>query len=70
MGQPTTFIEDNEKGVAAHLEVSSNKGFEESPPFAFDEEQERILTKRVLKKLDVRALPMLAVLFLFSFLDR
>lgn len=67
MVDQTTFIEDNEKGVATHLEDS---GYEESRPSVFDEEQERILTKRVLRKLDVRALPMLAVLFLFSFLDR
>jgi hypothetical protein len=70
MVEQTTFIEDNEKGVATHLEDSSYKGYEESRPSAFDEEQERILTKRVLRKLDVRALPMLAILFLFSFLDR
>jgi hypothetical protein len=70
MVEQTTFIEDNEKGVATHLEDSSYKGYEESRPSAFDEEQERILTKQVLRKLDVRALPMLAILFLFSFLDR
>ena len=70
MGAPASLIEDNEKGVATHLEVSSPKEFDDSQPFAFDEEQERIVTKRVLRKLDVRALPMLAILFLFSFLDR
>ena len=35
-----------------------------------DEEEERRITKRILWKLDTRMLPMLAVLFLFSFLDR
>lgn len=70
MGAPPSFIEDNEKGVATHVEVSTPRGFEDSQPFAFDQEQERILTKRVLRKLDIRALPMLAILFLFSFLDR
>lgn len=36
----------------------------------FDIETERKLTKSLLRKLDTRMLPMLAVLFLFSFLDR
>lgn len=36
----------------------------------FDAETERRLTKSLLRKLDTRMLPMLAVLFLFSFLDR
>lgn len=36
----------------------------------FDGETERRLTKSLLRKLDTRMLPMLAVLFLFSFLDR
>lgn len=36
----------------------------------FDEETERRLTKSILRKLDTRMLPMLAILFLFSFLDR
>jgi hypothetical protein len=36
----------------------------------FDAVTERSLTKSLLRKLDTRMLPMLAVLFLFSFLDR
>lgn len=36
----------------------------------FDIETERKLTKSLLRKLDTRMLPMLAILFLFSFLDR
>jgi hypothetical protein len=36
----------------------------------FTEDEERRLTKSLLRKLDTRMLPMLAVLFLFSFLDR
>jgi len=49
-------VEDGE------LRIDSSAGF--------DEETERHLTKSLLKKLDTRMLPMLAVLFLFSFLDR
>lgn len=36
----------------------------------FDKETEARLTKSLLLKLDTRMLPMLAILFLFSFLDR
>jgi len=36
----------------------------------FDAVTERQLTKSLLRKLDTRMLPMLAILFLFSFLDR
>lgn len=36
----------------------------------FSQEEEAALTKSLLRKLDTRMLPMLAVLFLFSFLDR
>jgi hypothetical protein len=61
---------DKEKGVTQHFEDASQREFEDPQTFAYDEEQEKILTKRVLRKLDVRALPMLAILFLFSFLDR
>jgi hypothetical protein len=37
---------------------------------SFTEEEEKALTKSLLRKLDTRMLPMLALLFLFSFLDR
>lgn len=36
----------------------------------YDQEEERRITKAILWKLDTRTLFMLAVLFLFSFLDR
>jgi hypothetical protein len=36
----------------------------------FDKETEDRLTRSLLRKLDTRMLPMLAILFLFSFLDR
>jgi hypothetical protein len=36
----------------------------------FDKETEERLTRSLLLKLDTRMLPMLAILFLFSFLDR
>ena len=35
-----------------------------------DPEEQKRLTKSILRKLDTRMLPMLALLFLFSFLDR
>ncbi len=35
-----------------------------------DKDEERRITKAILWKLDTRMLPMLALLFLFSFLDR
>lgn len=35
-----------------------------------DSEKKKRLTKSILRKLDTRMLPMLALLFLFSFLDR
>ncbi|KAF7969156.1 hypothetical protein HWV62_28202 [Athelia sp. TMB] len=39
-------------------------------PLSADSEEHKRLTKSILRKLDTRMLPMLALLFLFSFLDR
>lgn len=44
--------------------------FENGEILNFDLEAEKRLTKSILRKLDTRMLPMLALLFLFSFLDR
>jgi hypothetical protein len=65
-------FKDIEKPEQEFIE-SSRDEHELAPGIAridFTEEEEKALTKSVLRKLDTRMLPMLAVLFLFSFLDR
>lgn len=60
---------ENEKGVMSHFEKSLATDGEDDFQIN-DSAEEKRLTKSILRKLDTRMLPMLAVLFLFSFLDR
>jgi hypothetical protein len=56
-----------------HAEVAkdgSTRPIQLDASAGFDKETEDRLTKSLLRKLDTRMLPMLAILFLFSFLDR
>ena len=59
---------DTPKVEREHLEYGQDGHFDGAA--GFDTETEKRLTKSLLRKLDTRMLPMLAVLFLFSFLDR
>jgi hypothetical protein len=64
---------DVEKLETLHVEgagVDPSRRVQWDSTAGFDPETERRLTKSLLRKLDTRMLPMLAVLFLFSFLDR
>lgn len=63
---------DVDKAEMAHIEAKSEPDHVEDGKFAqttLDEHDKRVL-KSLLWKLDTRMLPMLAFLFLFSFLDR
>lgn len=60
-------MSDLEKLEAQHRE----EGVDATPtPSVLDGSEHHRLTKSILRKLDTRMLPMLAILFLFSFLDR
>jgi hypothetical protein len=64
-----------EKGMTNHVEdlkPASDSFIEDGDSSLrnMTEEDEKRVTKALLRKLDTRMLPMLAVLFLFSFLDR
>lgn len=61
-------LSDTPKIEREHLEHGEHVHFDAAA--GFDAETEKRLTKSLLRKLDTRMLPMLAVLFLFSFLDR
>jgi hypothetical protein len=61
---------DRYKPEAEHAEDESTRPIQFDASAGFDKETEDRLTKSLLLKLDTRMLPMLAVLFLFSFLDR
>jgi hypothetical protein len=61
---------DRYKPEAEHAEDESTRPTQIDASAGFDKETEDRLTKSLLLKLDTRMLPMLAVLFLFSFLDR
>lgn len=61
------------KPEVKHAEAAEDGPFRPSQLDAsagFDKETEERLTNSLLLKLDTRMLPMLAILFLFSFLDR
>lgn len=71
---------DEEKGTDLQLEHHQTSSFTDKDGFHVDAveaadrpwsvDHEAALTKKLLWKLDLRILPMMAVLFLFSFLDR
>lgn len=67
---------DEKKGNTFHLEntdsenVSQGYGDVDDTLTPLDAAEEARITRRLLRKLDLRILPMLAILFLFSFLDR
>ncbi len=64
----------DEKGELSHVEdygPQSEASLSGADDLRFmGTEEERLLTRSILRKLDTRMLPMLALLFLFSFLDR
>jgi hypothetical protein len=64
---------EQHKPEIKHAEVAedgSTRPIQLDASAGFDKETEDRLTKSLLRKLDTRMLPMLAILFLFSFLDR
>jgi hypothetical protein len=61
---------DLEKPNVEHHETVFEANAPSKAVTGYGEDEERRLTKSLLRKLDTRMLPMLAVLFLFSFLDR
>jgi hypothetical protein len=72
---PTSDMRVEEKGQLGHVEEytptsDASIGEGDGDFNLMGSEEERRLTKSILRKLDTRMLPMLAVLFLFSFLDR
>ncbi len=64
---------DLEKAEMSHIEAKADTDHYEGPEVSsvgFESDEEKRVLKSLLWKLDTRMLPMLAVLFLFSFLDR
>lgn len=59
---------DEEKASDLHLEHHVDAVEDEDRPLSVD--HDAALTRKLLWKLDLRILPMMAILFLFSFLDR
>ena len=60
-----------DKTDVAHVEEAKNANLGDvDSDQSLDPMEEARITKAILWKLDTRMLPMLAVLFLFSFLDR
>lgn len=59
-----------EKQASDHLELAVESNGPGHAVTGLSEDEERHLTRSLLRKLDTRMLPMLALLFLFSFLDR
>lgn len=60
---------DSKQGTA-HLDSAQTHTPDSDSAQVFDPIEEKRITKAILWKLDTRMLPMLALLFLFSFLDR
>ena len=66
-------MEKSKKAEIKHAERGDDESIRQlhfDSSAGFDKETEDRLTKSILRKLDTRMLPMLGVLFLFSFLDR
>jgi hypothetical protein len=67
-------VGDIGKAESQHREQGNGNTLYEMPVVdasaGFDELEEKRITRSLLWKLDTRMLPMLAILFLFSFLDR
>jgi len=59
------------KGDLAHLkQAKAMRTPSSDSTYVLDPHEEKRITRSILWKLDTRMLPMLALLFLFSFLDR
>jgi MFS family permease len=73
-GSLSSDVGDIGKAESQHREQGNGNTMYEMPVVdasaGFDELEEKRITKSLLWKLDTRMLPMLAILFLFSFLDR
>lgn len=66
---------DQEKGTQLHVENAKHTSeyvehADSAPSSILAVHDDPVLTRKLLWKLDLRILPMLALLFLFSFLDR
>ena len=58
---------NNEKGILGDLHEHASP---DGQPLAFEPELDESHRKRILRKMDMRIIPMVTILYLLSFLDR